>query len=186
MAELFYKAIEEDQDEEVAEMISNGVNVNEPDPETGYFPLHKACKAGATKVIKVLCEKGADANSENASTYETPLHLAAATYRDDPDGKIEFEDMIVDLVKYGCMAFPDRNGKMPDAGDDAVGIVAKAMEDAEKAGKPELKERQRLRKEKGEAAFSKAMDDHLNNASACAIVVADSADTEGYKYGSRS
>lgn len=53
-------------------------------------------------------------------------------------------------------------------------------------GKPELKDRLAERKERGRAAFARAMDDHISNASACAITVCDSADTEGYKFGSRS
>ena len=53
-------------------------------------------------------------------------------------------------------------------------------------GKPELKDRLAERKERGRAAFARAMDDHISNASACAITVCDSAGTEGYQFGSRS
>ena len=47
-------------------------------------------------------------------------------------GKMEYEDLIQDLVKAGAMAFPDRSGAYPDVGDDAVGLVANAAAAAEK------------------------------------------------------
>eukprot|EP00959_Pyramimonas_sp_CCMP1952_P070090 1463279-Pyramimonas_sp.AAC.3 len=75
---------------------------------------------------------------------------------------------------------------MPDGGEDACAIVDKALQDAERNGKPHAAERVKERKERGKEAFSKAMADHISNASACAIAVCDSAATEGYQYGSRS
>jgi hypothetical protein len=51
-------------------------------------------------------------------------------------GKIEYEDLIQDLVKAGAMAFPDRGGLYPDVGEDAVGLVENACREAEKKVRP--------------------------------------------------
>jgi hypothetical protein len=71
-------------------------------------------------------------------------------------------------------------------GDDAVTAVEKCITEAERKGRPQLAERLKVRKERGQEAFQKAFTKHINNASACAVVVCDSTSTEGYQYGSRS
>lgn len=187
MSIKYWANVIEDNVEEVEATLDSAeaFEVSTVDPDDGYTALQKACKAGATKVISMLLKRKADPNYENAQTLETCLHLAADTYREDPDGKIEYEDMIQELVAAGALCFPDRTAKYPDVGDDAVSMVEKAMQEAEKKGKTELKERLDLRKARGQEAFQKAMQDHISNASACAVTVLDSGQDDGYKFGSR-
>merc|ERR1712222_233591 len=99
--------------------------------DDGVTAMHIACKMGSTKVVTALIGLKADLNLEMAESLETCLHLAALTYRDDTEGKMEIEDMISELVKAGALAFPARSGKLPDVGDDAVTAVDKCIREAE-------------------------------------------------------
>jgi ankyrin repeat protein len=107
----FVKAIEEDEADEVTRVIKNGQSVNAFNQDDGMTAMHKACKMGATKVVTALIGLKADLNLEMAESLETCLHLAALTYRDDTEGKMEIEDMISELVKAGALAFPARSGE---------------------------------------------------------------------------
>ena len=51
-------------------------------------------------------------------------------------GKIEYEDMIQEVVAAGALAFPDRKNLYPDAGEDAVGMVEKVKGRTPTAARP--------------------------------------------------
>ena len=106
----FIKAIKEDDADEVLSTIKGGQDVNAFNADDGMTALHMACAEGATKVITALLSLKADTNLETPELLETCLHMAAKTYREDTEGKMEYEDMIPELVNAGAMAFPDRGG----------------------------------------------------------------------------
>ena len=105
------------------------------------------------------------------------------------DPEVRWEDMIVELVAGGAVAVECEAGKLPMPGDDAATRVSSAYDTAYAEGKTARKEQAAKRKEKKKLKFDAIMEgkmnEHISNASACSIVVADTADTEGYKYGSR-
>lgn len=171
---------------DAAEDVATAVNAE--DPETWLSPLHHAAKHGAVEVAKLLLDHGADPNLEDVSG-RTCLHVACDAYAEDETGDFCWEDMIVDLVTGGAVAVNCEAGKLPSPGDDAAMRVASAIERALAAGKTARKEqegRRRLKKkEKFDAIMEGKLDEHISNASACSIAVCDTADTEGYKFGSR-
>jgi hypothetical protein len=67
--------------------------------------------------------------------------------------------------------------------------VSSAIDQAFAAGKSARKDQEEKRRVKKKAKFDAILegklDEHISNASACAIAVCDTADTEGYKFGSR-
>eukprot|EP00854_Cymbomonas_tetramitiformis_P019813 gene19813-23697_t len=165
------------------------IDLKYADPETGATWLMKACSYGAMKCAKALLEAGAEPNAED-SEGKVAMHYASKAYADDTTGDFKFEDIFEVLVKGGCVSLKDRQGRLPDVGEDAAAVVDKWAREGEIKGKPLQKERDEARKherrEASKAVFDKANDEYLSNLSACSINVCDTADTEGYKYGSRS
>mmetsp|Transcript_25352 Transcript_25352/g.83333 ORF Transcript_25352/g.83333 Transcript_25352/m.83333 type:complete len:203 (+) Transcript_25352:412-1020(+) len=168
----------------VSSLLEAGQAVDDTN-EDGLTGLFVACAAGALSAVKALLEAGANANFEQAGSWRTPLHAAADAYREDPNGKPELEDLVMVLVEGGSMAFPDKAGKLPNVGDDASGLVLGSIDKAERAGKPLLASRREERRLRGQHAFEEALNEHISNASACSVVVCDTAATDGYQYGSR-
>ena len=62
--------------EEVAKALDAGVNINVWDSD-GWAPLHIACLHGYADLVRLLIEKGADANVRTMNEWvHTPLHIA--------------------------------------------------------------------------------------------------------------
>ena len=162
--------------------------VNAEDSGTWHTPLHHCAKRNAVDAAKLLLELGANPNAEDIKG-RTCLHVACDAYREDETGDIALEDMIVALVDGGALSLECVQGKLPDPGDDAAGIVQKYLDRAFEAGaetrKNQKEARRAKRKEKMDAIFAGKLAAHVANASACAITVMDSGDDDGYKFGSR-
>jgi hypothetical protein len=162
--------------------------VNAEDSGTWHTPLHHCAKRNAVDAAKLLLELGANPNAEDIKG-RTCLHVACDAYREDETGDIALEDMIVALVDGGALSLECIQGKLPDPGDDAAGIVQKSLDRAFEAGaearKDQKEARRAKRKAKMDAIFAGKLAGHIANASACAITVMDSGDDDGYKYGSR-
>jgi ankyrin repeat protein len=73
---LLQQAIQEEKPEEVARLIENGVNLNEPFND-GLTALHTAVIHEQEDIVETLIEAGAKVNAMDASAHVTPLHLAA-------------------------------------------------------------------------------------------------------------
>lgn len=59
----------------VEELLRDGVEVDAPNPETGWSALHEACSGGHVVVVRLLLEAGADWRTAHEGG-ETPLTLA--------------------------------------------------------------------------------------------------------------
>mmetsp|Transcript_31907 Transcript_31907/g.78938 ORF Transcript_31907/g.78938 Transcript_31907/m.78938 type:complete len:99 (-) Transcript_31907:331-627(-) len=97
--------------------------------------------------------------------------------------------MVVELVKGGAVCVTDEASRLPTPGDDAamrvVGAVERAYANGKDARKEQDERRRKKKKDKFDAILDGKINEHLSNASACAINVCDSANTEGYSFGSR-
>jgi hypothetical protein len=60
---------------EAAELLTNPAAVNSVDPVTKNQPIHIAAQNGHFDLLKLLLERGADANAKNGKD-NTPLHMA--------------------------------------------------------------------------------------------------------------
>ncbi|MBI5562241.1 MAG: ankyrin repeat domain-containing protein [Deltaproteobacteria bacterium] len=60
---------------QIQELMSQGINVNEPD-RNGFTALHVAAGKGYPEVVAFLLEHGADVNARDRNRW-TPLHSAA-------------------------------------------------------------------------------------------------------------
>mmetsp|Transcript_2629 Transcript_2629/g.2938 ORF Transcript_2629/g.2938 Transcript_2629/m.2938 type:complete len:194 (-) Transcript_2629:571-1152(-) len=149
----------------------------------GKTPLMIAAEHGKLQALKYLIDQGADVNKECMEFLKTPLHYACDGYRKDE--KIDNENCIIHLSKKMAHSVPDRSNKLPDAGRGAPIAVERELTNAEARGRPKLAAIKEERKQRGRNAFNNAFSTLLDNASAATIVVCDSGDTEGYKYGGR-
>ena len=155
--------------------------VNAEEPKTWHSSLHKAASIGTVEVTRLLLDLGADPNAEDIKG-RTCLHLACDAYARDTRGESRFDECIIALVDAGAFSVEDVSGALPNPGDDAGGFVRRALDTAFENG---AEERKRKRKAKFDAVFSGKLRRHMNNASAVAITVADSGETDGYWCGSR-
>ena len=123
----------------------------------GTPPAHHCAKRNAVDAAKLLLELGANPNAEDIKG-RTCLHVACDAYREDETGDIALEDMIVALVDGGALSLECVQGKLPDPGDDAAGIVQKYLDRAFEAGaetrKNQKEARRAKRKEKMDAIFA--------------------------------
>jgi hypothetical protein len=86
-------------------LAGNPALINEPEPNSGLTPLHKAIRAGNAKTVAVLLDNGADPDKKTGDG-QTPTYLAATA-------RSNSRKMVQDLLRKNPKTFdepgPNRN-----------------------------------------------------------------------------
>lgn len=97
-------------DEVVYRIEKEGCDVNSPstdDPNNIEYPITIACKAGNTKMVKYLLNRGANPNVTDGYNYDdwTPLIIAS---------RLGHYDIVKLLLKHGAENTPDWDRRYPE------------------------------------------------------------------------